>query len=171
MTINFDLDGTLVDLYNVPNWLEKLTNSDPSPYAIAKPLVNFSRLARFINRLIANGHEVNIISWTSRNGSPTYNAEVAQTKRDYLKKHLPSVHFTNIFIVPYGTYKETLANGILFDDEENNRKYWKGQAYDETKIFQVLQDLLSQIGGHLFSYVIRPKKLLDFFVNYDILLV
>ena len=143
MEINFDMDGTLVDLYGVENWLAMLQNSDPTPYAVAKPLVNFSQLARLLNRLIANGHTVNIISWLSKNGNDTYNEMVTSTKKSYLAKHLPSVHFTNIYIVPYGTPKENIANGILFDDEERNRKNWKGTAYDEKNIVEILKKLLT----------------------------
>lgn len=45
-TIYFDLDGTLVNLYNVPNWLQKIRSEDVSPYLDAEPLVNFSLFAR-----------------------------------------------------------------------------------------------------------------------------
>jgi hypothetical protein len=31
------------------------------------------------------------------------------------------------------------SNGILFDDEEPNRKNWKGQAFDESKIMEILK--------------------------------
>ena len=146
MTINFDLDGTLVDLYGVKDWLPMLINEDTTPYEIARPLVNFSTLARLLNKLIANGVTVNIISWTAKNGSPEYNAAVEKAKRDYLTKHLPSVKFSNIFIVPYGTPKYTLANGILFDDEDKNREGWRKNngtyTFDETDIINVLKALL-----------------------------
>ena len=36
--INFDMDGCIVDLYGVDNWLNDLINSNPRPYAIANPL-------------------------------------------------------------------------------------------------------------------------------------
>ena len=36
--LNFDMDGTFVDLYGVENWLDDLTNSRTRPYEIAKPL-------------------------------------------------------------------------------------------------------------------------------------
>ena len=146
MTINFDMDGTLVDLYGVENWLPMLRAEDTTPYEIAKPLVNFSHLARLLNKLIANGDEVNIISWTSKGGSPEYNAAVEKAKREYLAKHLPSVKFSNIFIVPYGTPKYELAKGILFDDEDKNRWDWRTHngtySFDETDIIRILKALL-----------------------------
>ena len=67
--INFDMDGTIANLYQVENWLEMLLNNDPTPYRIAKPMVNMSILARYLNRLIANGWEINIISWLSKNNA------------------------------------------------------------------------------------------------------
>lgn len=146
MTINFDMDGTLVDLYGVPNWLQMLINEDTTPYEVAKPLVNFSHLARLLNKLLDAGATINIISWTSKSGSPEYNAAVAEVKKEYLKKHLPSVAFSNIFIVPYGTPKYEIAKGILFDDEDKNRNDWRKHngtySFDETDIIKTLKALI-----------------------------
>lgn len=139
--INFDMDGTIADLYGVKNWLEDLINENVRPYAEAKPLVRLSALARILNRLQREGHEINIISWLSKDASDKYNAEVIETKKAWLAKHLPSVHWNNISIVAYGTPKETLGTGILFDDEEKNRNNWKGKAFDESMIFTVLHEL------------------------------
>ena len=44
--INFDLDGTIANLYDVPNWLDYLIAEDTTPYAIAKPLLRLCTLAR-----------------------------------------------------------------------------------------------------------------------------
>ena len=46
-----DMDGNFVDLYGVENWLEDLTNHNPRPYIMAKPLVCLSVLARTLNKL------------------------------------------------------------------------------------------------------------------------
>lgn len=140
--INFDMDGTIADLYGVEDWLPKLRASDPSPYADARPLVNLSYLARLLNRLLRSGCEINIISWLSKSGTPEYNEAVTQAKLAWLSQHLPSVHFTKIIIVPYGTPKQTLGSGILFDDEAKNRDAWGDGAHDETEIFKILKSLL-----------------------------
>lgn len=137
----FDMDGTLANLYNVDNWLEKLVNSDPSPYLEAAPLVNLSRLARRLNKLQRNGYKIGIVSWLSKNGSYEYNELVISAKRKWLAIHLKSVKFDYIDIIEYGTPKEIGRNGILFDDEENNRKNWKGKAFDESKIMEILKSL------------------------------
>ncbi len=139
--INFDMDGTIADLYGVENWLDYLLNGDATPYATAKPLVNLSLLARLLNKCIAKGIEVNIISWLAKNSTKEYDEKVTNAKIKWLKKHLPSVKFTNINIVAYGTPKSNFGheNAILFDDEERNRSEWIGTAYNENNIFTVLK--------------------------------
>jgi len=37
--------------------------------------------------------------------------------------------------------KATLGNGILFDDEEKNRKMWGQGAYDVHNILEILKTL------------------------------
>ena len=47
-----------------------------------------------------------------------------------------------IKIVEYGIPKEKIVNypkGILFDDELKNRRNWKGKAYDESQIMEILR--------------------------------
>ena len=141
MKINFDMDGTIADLYGVSNWLEDLLHEDVRPYVEARPLVNLQALARVLNRLIRAGYEVNIISWTSRNGSEEYNEAVRQAKIKWLRQHLASVQFSEIIIIPYGTPKELFSDGILFDDEEYNRTAWGDGAYTEKEIFEILKNL------------------------------
>ena len=139
--INFDMDGTFVDLYGVENWLDYLMASDTTPYEVAKPLVNLSSLARLINRLQRNGYKVNIISWLAKTTDTEYNERVATAKLEWLAKHLPSVKWDKINIVTYGTPKQTLGCGILFDDEEPNRNAWNGVAYDVNNIIEILKNL------------------------------
>lgn len=141
MNIYFDMDGTIADLYGVENWLEDLLHEDVRPYREARPLVDMRVLARQLNRLIRAGYSINIISWTSRNGSDSYNEEVRRAKIRWLAKHLRSVQFDNIEVIPYGTPKELYGSGILFDDEEKNREAWGEGAYTEKEIFEILKKL------------------------------
>ncbi len=143
-TIFFDLDGTLVDLYGVEGWLDMLIASNALPYEIAKPLVRLASLARILNRLQKEGYRVGIISWLSKNSTPEYDEKVTATKKEWLRKHLPSIIWDEINIVPYGTAKETFiktAEDILFDDEERNRTNWTGKAFDVDNILEVLKGL------------------------------
>ena len=137
--INFDMDGTIVDLYGVDDWLNDLINGDTRPYDIAKPLVNMSALARVLNGLQKKGYIINIISWTSKNGTVEYNERVRVAKLKWLAKHLKSVKFNNVYIVPYGTPKHEISSGILFDDEKPNRDKWGVGAYDVNDILRVLR--------------------------------
>jgi hypothetical protein len=139
--INFDLDGTLANFYGVEGWLDDLINRNTRPYEIAKPLFNFSALARILNRLRRNGYIINIISWCAKNSTPDFDENVKQAKINWLNKHLKSVEFDNIYIVPYGTPKQTISKGILFDDEFNNRKNWTGMAFDVDNILEELKKL------------------------------
>ena len=144
MRINFDMDGTITNFYGVAGWLDYLKAEDTKPYEIAQPLVNFSALARLLNKAQRNGHEIAVISWTSKGGSEAYNKAVAEVKRAWLAKHLPSVCWDEITVIPYGTPKTLYCYGakdVLFDDEEPNRKGWAGKSYDEKNIFNFLKSL------------------------------
>ena len=139
--ICFDMDGTLADFYGVEGWLDYLDNFDATPYALAKPLVNMSALARVLNNRQKKGYKLKIISWLSKTGTDDFHAEVTQAKLAWLRQHLPSVHFDEIIIVEYGTPKQMFGNGILFDDEKPNRDNWDGVAYDVDNILEILKNL------------------------------
>jgi hypothetical protein len=143
MKIWFDMDGTIEDLYAVENWLPMLRAYDPKPYLMAKPMHHMATLARMLNKAQAQGHELCIISWCSKESTADYDALVAQAKRAWLAKHLPSVHWDVVKIVPYGQNKwETCKSGILFDDEERNRMAWEaGKAFTPETIFATLATL------------------------------
>ena len=139
----FDMDGTIADLYGVKGWLDYLLAGDVFPYAEAAPMLNFSLLARLLNRLQAEGWKLGIVSWTSKSGSDLYNGEVALAKLVWLHQHLKSVEWDEIKIVSYGTNKfETCGGGILFDDEEGNRNAWEDEAYTPENIVPILKELL-----------------------------
>ena len=141
LEINFDMDGTLADFYGVENWLQYLIEHNPFPYETAKPLVNMSALARRLNTLQRKGYKVNVISWLAKNSTAEFDEAVTEAKKRWLRKHLPSVHWDNINIVGYGTPKNTIGCGILFDDEEPNRKMWGEGAYDAHNILEILKEI------------------------------
>ena len=145
-TIWFDMDGTIADLYGVENWLPKLRASDPSPYTEAKPMLNFSLLARYLNKLKAKGYTIGIISWASKGGSIDYNCAVRNAKCDWLCEHLPSVSWDYIRITAYGVPKEVWmkeTDDILFDDCESIRNEWNGDAYEPSEIMTILKQLVN----------------------------
>lgn len=128
-TIFFDMDGTICDLYAVPNWLPKLRNSDPTPYEKAAPLVNMRQLTRLCQRLQKEGHRIGIISWLSKGSTRDYDRQVRKAKREWLSRHFP-IEFDEIHVVKYGYPKRKVGGrmgDILFDDEMQNVLTWEGK--------------------------------------------
>lgn len=146
-TIYWDMDGTLNKFYEVENWLDYLLNDDVTPYRIAPVMHNMALLARLMNKIQKQGYQLGIISWLSKNGNEDYNARVTNIKIEWLKKHLASVQFDKIYIVPYGVAKQNFKendNDILFDDEEKNRIAWEDNSYEPNEIFTVLKRLIAE---------------------------
>ena len=144
ITINFDMDGTIADLYANPNWLPLLRAFDPTPYATAKPQLRLATLARLLKNLQRNGYRIAVISWLSKESTAEYDEAVTATKLAWLAEHLPSVHWDEIHIVPYGTPKLNFCHNpldVLFDDEERNRTNWTGRAYDVQNILEILREI------------------------------
>lgn len=147
-TIWWDMDGTIANLYAVENWLPKLRAEDPSPYEEAAVMWNMSQLARLMNQVQRMGYKLGIISWTSKGGSTSYNEAVKQAKLEWLEKHLASVNWDNICVVSYGTPKSLVMqteDDILFDDEEQNRQNWLGEAFEPEMMIKVLKHLTGGI--------------------------
>ena len=143
MTFVFDMDGTLFNLYGVENWLPMLRDENPEPYLKAAPMLNFSLLARYLNRIQRAGHKIMVVSWTSKESSPEYHSQVAWAKFKSLRRHLPSVHWNAIIFANYGTEKSALvkdSKAFLFDDDEDVRANWQGGlAFEPIDIFRVLR--------------------------------
>jgi FMN phosphatase YigB (HAD superfamily) len=139
--ICFDMDGTLADLYNVPNWLEQLRAFDPTPYREAECMWDEEELAYILNTLIDNGVEVRIITWLSKESTPEYDEAVREAKREWLEAlGIPYTHFHG---VKYGAtkadsirrYLEEDETAWLFDDNAKVRQGWRmGEAFDPTAI-------------------------------------
>lgn len=145
MTIFFDLDGTIANLYSVPNWLLKLRNNDVSPYEEAAPLFRLNNIARLLNALQKNGVRIGVITWLSKNSNPAYDKATRRAKRQWLARHLGSVDWDEIHMVKYGTPKTKFrkaANDILFDDMKEIREKWGERAYSPEEIFSVLRELM-----------------------------
>lgn len=146
MTMYFDMDGTLFDLYGVEDWLPMLEAKDPTPYKIAEPLIRFSTFARLINAVQRKGIKIGVISWLAKNSTPEYDLAVTTAKMEALKRRLPSVKWDYIHIIPYGTpkYEYATDEDILFDDEDKNRMEWEGTSFDEKNIVNILKIVLDK---------------------------
>ena len=149
----FDMDGTIADLYGVPNWLTSLRRFDAMPYRQANPMWDVDKLANLLHMAQSQGIEVRIITWLSKESTPEYDKAVREAKRDWLEFWgIPYDHFHG---VKYGATKadsirKYLNEGetaILFDDNAKVRSGWHmGEAIDpvECDILEVLAGLVAE---------------------------
>lgn len=137
--ICFDMDGTIADLYAVPNWLDKLRAEDTSPYAEAAPMWDMKALREVLLKLIDKGYEIRIISWLSKDSTEEYKTAVRKAKREWLEKYnfpADKCHF-----IAYGRTKADCirrvadAPVVLIDDNKKVRDGWHlGESIDPTKV-------------------------------------
>ena len=147
MTIWWDMDGTIANLYGVDGWLDMIIARETTPYEIAEVMWNMSYLARLMNKVQRAGYKLGVISWTAKNASETYCDAITKAKMEWLEKHLASVKFDEIEIVEYGMpkyqFKHT-ENDILFDDEIPNREAWGNGAFDPEMMIKILKHLVGK---------------------------
>lgn len=148
-TLVFDMDGTITNLYEVNNWLEKLRAEDATPYKVAKPMYDMDSLTIIINMLKDIGWKIAVTSWLVMDSSKEYDEKVTKAKIAWLKKY--NFPFDEVHIVAYGTLKDecTRKNGgfqILVDDNEEVRNNWTlGDTINaKENIMEKLADLLMQ---------------------------
>ena len=149
--ICFDMDGTIADLYGVPNWCEMLRAYDPTPYMEAEPMWDMEALRMVLDRLMANGIEIRIITWLSKESNADYDEAVRKAKRDWLEFYgFPYDHFHG---VAYGTtkancvrkYLDENETAILFDDNAKVRNGWRiGEAYTPDQILEILKNIVGE---------------------------
>lgn len=151
--ICFDMDGTIADLYGVPNWLIDLRRFSAMPYRRANPMWNMQELADLLHMAQAQGIEVRIITWLSKESNPDYDTAVRKAKRDWLEFWgFPFDHFHG---VQYGAtkadsirrYLNEGETAILFDDNAKVRNGWHmGEAYDPTScdILEILRNIVGE---------------------------
>lgn len=136
--ICFDMDGTIADLYSVPNWLDKLRAEDSSPYSDAAPMWDMEELRKILLLLTGEGWEVRVISWLSKDSSASYKDRVRKAKLEWLSKY--GFPYRRCHLVAYGTTKADCVRrwaspAILIDDNEKVRNGWHlGETIDPTKV-------------------------------------
>lgn len=149
--IVFDMDGVLANLYAVPNWLQMLRAEDPTPYIIAKPMCDMDILADVLNKLRANGIEIRVVTWLSKDSTKEYKDLVRIAKFEWLEEM--NFPFDKFHCVQYGTTKANSVRkylaeketAILIDDNAKIRKGWTlGETVDpaEINIIDFLESLL-----------------------------
>lgn len=143
--IYFDMDGTVADLYNVPNWLEKLRSFDESPYIEAKPLVNMHELEKVCMALINKGYHIGVITWLSKDSNKLYDQKVTKAKFEWLQNYMP--YITQYQAISYGIPKQKAVKKsslmILVDDNANVRKMW--DTPKTRKSIDATKDIISEL--------------------------
>lgn len=129
----FDMDGTIADLYNVPDWLNLLRTESPDPYLCAKPLLNMESLQAQLLYLQKHGCKIVICSWLSIGASPWYSQAITEAKLQWLEAHLPQVIFDDYLFLEYGEGKHKHAKrneySLLFDDNVDIRRKWNRASH------------------------------------------
>ena len=144
----FDMDGTIADLYGVDGWLEDLMAYNERPYKEAKAIYDTVDLLETLSYLKDKGYKIGIISWLAKKPTEEYNQRVIKAKKDWLKAQYLDLLLDEIIITAYGIKKantcRSYGEGILIDDEEQNRKDWDlGATIDATEnILKKLRGLL-----------------------------
>lgn len=143
----FDMDGTIVDLYGVENWLEMLRAYDPSPYIVAEPLCDMEVLKSLLEVLKFHGWRIVVTSWLSKETIPMYDEMVRVSKKYWLDTY--NFPYDELHFVKYGTTKAdcTRRHGgyqVIVDDNEKVRKGWHlGDTIDANEnILVALIDLI-----------------------------
>lgn len=80
----FDMDGTIVDLYGVENWLSDLRSENERPYVEANPIYNTIELNQVLMALKNNGWKIVITSWLSKGSTKEYDNKVRKAKKEWL---------------------------------------------------------------------------------------
>ena len=138
MKVYLDMDGTVADLYQVPEWLPQILAEDTAPYESALPLPLLQEIHKIPREALG------VITWGCKDSSREFLLETEEAKLEWLFRNgiLPSV----AWVVPYGTpkYKFAAPGDILVDDEETNRMEWQeniGSAYTPEEFTEILRAL------------------------------
>lgn len=125
--IYFDLDGTLYNLYNMENWLDKLRNEISGVFDGVNKMFD-GTFYDIISDLLNIGFEFGVITWLPMQASPEYEEVCRREKRMWVQKYLPFV--SEINITSYGIPKQNAIQKrakimYLIDDNVEICKMWE----------------------------------------------
>lgn len=121
------MDGTIANLYEQKNWLERLQKEDTTIFLECQPLILESELLRLFP---PKYYEIIILSMTPYNCSKEYHNQVIEQKNQWLDIHFPLLK--KRIYKKYGNNKnlKNSVNAILIDDNETIRNTFKGIAFN-----------------------------------------
>lgn len=125
--IYFDLDGTVYDLYNIDDWLKKLTTEQDGVFTEGDFLVDYVDFMECIHQLQDYGYIFGVITWLPMQATPEYEEICRQEKIMWINEYLPFV--SEINICSYGIPKQNCIQKrsqtmILIDDNAEVCKMW-----------------------------------------------
>lgn len=125
--IYLDMDGTIANLYEQKNWLERLQKEDTTIFLECQPLIEQKELLRLFP---PQYYEIIILSMTPYNCSKEYHNQVIEQKNQWLDIHFPLLK--KRIYKKYGNNKnlKNSVNAILIDDNETIRNTFKGIAFN-----------------------------------------
>lgn len=132
ITICFDLDGTLFDLYGKNNWLEKLETEKPEVFrGDFLPEIDVTKLFLIMAKLAAMKVRFEVITWLPKYASKKFERECTKEKIKWVKNNLPFID--NISCISYGVPKQTAVSKktskiFLIDDDEKVGRVWETKS-------------------------------------------
>lgn len=147
MTLIFDMDGTIADLYSVEGWLEKLRSEDISPYRDARPLYDMDTLSVILNIFRGLGYRIIVVSWGSKGATREYNKKIKNAKLDWLNRY--NFPYDEVHVVKYGTPKQNFIKddiSILIDDSDDVRtSFLKSTRGQKRQAIDAKQNIIEQL--------------------------
>jgi len=147
--IVFDLDGTLYDLYGVPDWEKKLREEKENIFLEGKSFLN-KDFYEIIEELLKNGFSFDVATWLPMFATKQYEEKCRKEKERWVKENLKFVK--NIYIDAYGVPKQKMVKEksslmILIDDNLEVCKDWatkKQRQYKNVKdnLIEILEEIL-----------------------------
>lgn len=130
--VYLDMDGTIANLYDQKNWLERLRKEDTTIFLKCLPLITEKEL---LERFSPVNYEIIILSMTPKNCSKSYHENVIKQKNAWLDKYFPSI--TKRIYQKYGNNKnlKNSVNAILIDDNDIIRQNFKGIALNPNDLW------------------------------------
>lgn len=132
--LNFDMDGTVYNLYDIPAWLDALRNDEMDIFGCDDMgRKSLSRIREAVRALIDEGWTVGVITWAPMGvemGSITF-SECELEKTSWIERNFPEIPLDRVIVAEYGTPKHELvenptALNILVDDNKLVREAWRG---------------------------------------------
>lgn len=140
--VNFDLDGTVFDLYGKENWLEMLEAENPDVF-LGEWLSYINKTAFFdtIEKLLEKKVEFNVITWLPMGASKEFEEECAKVKTEWVKENMPFIK--EISCISYGipkqkAIKKRAKTMYLLDDNKEVCNMWNTET--QRKSFNLSED-------------------------------